>query len=136
MSRTLLCRASKPLKYVALLDSTNVPISWILLQVVLPIVPNFPNGASLTSYSRSTARLLGVFSLLNFVITLLGFGQVGCLKFHPFPVAIHRIVRSRKQYKSSTHLPTKCARGSISKCVLKWEIIVYTYEYSLKHIIV
>ena len=45
MSRTMLCRASKPLKSLALSDSTNVSIGFISLQYVLLIVPNFPDGA-------------------------------------------------------------------------------------------
>ena len=32
-------------------------------------------------------------------LTLLGFGQVGCLRFHPFLVAIHWIWGSIKQYE-------------------------------------
>ena len=53
---------------------------------------------SLTSYSRPNACSFG---LLNFVtnITLLGSGQAGSLKFHAFPIANHRIKRSRKQYE-------------------------------------
>ena len=45
MLRTLLCKASKPLKLVALSDLTNVLISWISLQYVLEIVLDFPDGA-------------------------------------------------------------------------------------------
>ena len=40
-SKILLCRASRPLKSVALLDSTNVSIGWNSLQYVPLIVPNF-----------------------------------------------------------------------------------------------
>ena len=71
MSRIVLCRASKPLKSVALSDSTNVSIGWIsssvgdfspihIISRTLWLVP------SLTSYSR----LLGAFILLNFAMIL------------------------------------------------------------------
>jgi hypothetical protein len=56
------------------------------------IVPNFPDGAFVDFIlwpQHPLAQLCNDF-------TLLGFIQVGCLKFHPFLVAIHQIKGFRK----------------------------------------
>ena len=66
MSRAVLCRASKPLKSVALLDSTNVLIGsrkrMIRCCTFSRLSWTFWTASSLTSYSRPSARLLGTFS--------------------------------------------------------------------------
>ena len=101
MSRTLLCRASRPLKLVALSNSTNVSIGWISLQYVLPIVLDFPDG-TFTHFILPPQCPLAWhvrFAQLCDNFTSLGFGQTGRLMFHPFPVAIHQITGSRKQYE-------------------------------------
>ena len=50
--------------------------------------------------------------------TSLGFAQVGCLRFHPLPVAYHQIGGSRKR------MSKVLTNGSSSKCILKWEITI------------
>ena len=96
-------RTSKPLKSVALSDSTNVSIGWISSSIggssIRIISITFRMAPSLTSYSCPSARLLSSFGLLAQLcndFTLLGFGQAGCPKFHPFPIVIHQIRGSRK----------------------------------------
>ena len=81
--------ASKLLKLVALLGSTNVLVGWISLQCVLPVVPNFLDG-TFTDFilppQRPLARCVQLAQLCN-SFTWLGFGQTGCLRFHLFPIA-------------------------------------------------
>ena len=65
--------ASKPLKSVALSDSTNVSIGWISSSIggsssILIVSISFWMAPSLTSYSRPGACLLGAFGLLNFAM--------------------------------------------------------------------
>ena len=85
----MLCRASKPLKSVALSYSANVSIGWISLQYVLPIISNYPDG-TFTIFvlppHRPLARRVQFAQLCN-DFTSLGFGQARCLRFHPFPIA-------------------------------------------------
>ena len=88
MLRIVLCRASKPLKSVALSISTIVLIGWILLQYVLPIIPDFLDGA-FTDFKipsqRPLARRIQLAQLCN-DFTSLGFGQAGALRFIRFPL--------------------------------------------------
>ena len=63
-------RASKPLKLVALSNSTNVSIDWISSSIggyssILIVSITFQMAPSLISYSCPSARLLGTFTLLN-----------------------------------------------------------------------
>ena len=104
MLRTVLCRASKPLKLVAL--SIQQMSRWALatndlLQYVLPIIPNLPDGAFidfiLPPQSPFVQRVWLAQLCNNF--TSLDFSQAGCLRFHMCPLAIHRIRRSKKWYE-------------------------------------
>ena len=66
-------RASKPLKSVALSNSTNVSIGWISSSIggsssIRIVSITFHVAPSLTSYSHPSARLLGAFNLLNFAM--------------------------------------------------------------------
>ena len=101
-------RASKPLKSVALSDSTNVSIGWISSSSS-HCFHNFPDG-TLTDFKllpqRPLTRRIRLAQLCN-DFTLLGFGQASCLKFHPFPVAIHRIKGSRKRYEYQSTTPVQ-----------------------------
>ena len=101
MSRIVLCRASKPLKSVALSDSANASTDWISLHYVLPIVLDFLDGTFTVFIIPPQCPLAWRvrFSQLCKDFTLLGFGQVGCLRFHLFPIAIHQIRGSRKRYE-------------------------------------
>ena len=99
-------RASKSLKSVALsyfnkcLDRLDFVIDrWFFFNSHR--FHNFPNG-TFTDFMLPPqcllARHIRLARLCN-DFTSLGFGQVGCLKFHLFPVAIHRTRGSRKQYE-------------------------------------
>ena len=99
-------RASKPLKLVALSYSANVSIGWILSLIGGSSsnshrFHNFPNG-TFTNFILPPQRPLARRHLLAQLcndFTSLGFSHVGCLKFHPFPVAIPQSRGSRKRYE-------------------------------------
>ena len=68
ISRAVLCRVTKPLKSVALSDSTNVSIGWICCNMFSWLSQTFRMAPSLTSYSSPNACLLDIFGLLNFAM--------------------------------------------------------------------
>ena len=69
MSRIMLCRASKPLKSVALFRFSKCLDRLDFVAVCSPDYPRlFRMVPSLTSYSRPNACLLGAFGLLNFAM--------------------------------------------------------------------
>ena len=73
MSRTMLCRASKPFKLALLSISTNVLIGWVLSSTcgsssIRIVSKTFRMAPSLTSHYCPNACLLGMFGLLNFAM--------------------------------------------------------------------
>ena len=106
MSRTMLYRISKPLKAVALSVSTNVSIEWILSSIGGSFfnphhLKNFPDGIFTDFILLPRCLLVQRVRRAHFCndFTSLGFGQAGCLRFHPFPAPIHQIRASRKRSK-------------------------------------
>ena len=89
-------RASMPLKLATLSNSTNISIG-----DYSHCFHNFPGGTFIDFIlhpQHPLARRIQLAQLCN-NFTSLGFSQAGCLKFHLFPVAIHRIRGSGKRYE-------------------------------------
>ena len=96
---------------------------------------NFPHGTFIESIlppHRPLARRVRLSQICN-DFTLLGFNQAGCLKFHPFPVAIHRIKGSRKWWVKYAPTNQVQTNNSGSKCVLKQEIAVVGHNIIQMH---
>ena len=99
MWRIVLCRASKPLRSIALSDSTNVSIGWISSliggsSIHIVSITSSTSSSITTQYSSSFAS-----SNATHLLGMFGLSQVGCLMSHLLPVTTHRIRGPRKLYE-------------------------------------
>ena len=96
ISRTMLCRASKPLKLVAIQIQQMSREARFRCSMFSQLSQTFQMAPSLTSYSRPSARLLSTFRLLNFVMNshrwslLSSLPQVSFVSHSEFAITSHR----------------------------------------------